>query len=195
MRRPGAGKPRIGRFLFTAALVISMVTGAGLGFLTHQTEQLAFAEPIPTANRSVVAAIPFFVRPQPKQYTPYGTLVTPAQRGIPDSISLPVPARQVCDVATGSITRGVLILDAEGKPVSGVEVLFTVTRSDLPEPQLVGAITDDIGQALVTVLVPQTGNASDNTPVYQVVAKVATPAGSAEFDFVIDSYTCTSEVR
>jgi len=193
MPRPSGGRAHIGRFMFTAALVISMVTGAGLGNLFSQGESAAFAEPIAASPVKASAPIAFFVRLQPSTYTPYGKAVRPIQRGTPATIS--ANSRQVCDVAAGTVTRSVTVLDDAGKSVSGTDVVFTVTRSDRPEPQLVGDVTSRDGQALVTVVVPVGAVAPGDQAGYQITATVETPTGTAAVDFTIDTYTCHAEVN
>lgn len=193
MKRLGGGKPRVGRFLFTAALVLSMVTGAGLGNLTHRTESAAFADPMPTTTAPQTERIAFFVLPQPSQYTPSGTPITVREVGVPAKVT--ATAQQICDLATGTVTRKVAVVDQMGAPVSGTKVLFTVSRSDTLEPQLVGDTTDAAGYALVTVLVPQISIGKGARAGYQIVATVQTPSGATVAEFDIDNYTCHTELN
>jgi len=223
-RLSGVRHPRWIRAFIAAAFVASAAIGASFGLEErHEPVTLAAAaygavsRPASARLLDTHLAIPFFVAPQPMQYSPYGTPVAIPQIGIPATIQLSatqlapaeLPTGQLsvgklsvghsqpvisCDLISGTISQTVFVMDDAGQPVSGANVVFTVTRSDIEVPQLVTDITGFDGAATVTVKVPSGAATPNAIATYSVLAEavdVAANTPAAELRFGISDYTCT----
>jgi len=142
--------------------------------------------------------VPFFVIPQPAQYSPYGAPVSIPQIGVPAIIELQTAASQKplvnCDLLNETISRTIIVSDDDGAPVAGAPVVFTVNRSDIEAPQLVSDVTGFDGAATLTVKVPKVSAADKSFATYSVLAQAfevhaTTPAASARF--AITDFTCS----
>ena len=203
-RRSEAWYTRWGRHIFGISLISAIAVGAAVGVEARPDRPIG----IEAATAEGTAAYPMahtalfvpeqpsaylpFVVPQPRLYTPYGTPANTPKMGEPAAIEITQPVVQTCDLLSDTITRSVTVFDLAGNPVTGAYVVFTVTRSDIAEPQKVGASTDIAGQALVTVREPE--NFAGQPPVYQITATIATEVGNQELHFSISDFTCTSSV-
>ena len=204
-RRSGARHPRWTRAFIAAAFIASIAVGASLGLeqrvqpvaLAAGRDKYSISQAVPTRHVEP-HGIQFFVVPQSAPHSPYGTLVTFPEIGVPANLSTFSPELHrpmlSCDLIASTISETVFVTDELGSPVSGARLLFTVLRSDVSEPQLVSAITNFSGEAVVTVKVPTSPAPNGSVATYSVLAEAfgseqATPAASVVFP--INDYTCT----
>ena len=196
---------RWGRYIFTISLIASIAGGAAIGVEARPDRPAALhaatafgavgivttqASPLPTTPAQVSGT---FVVPQPRQFTPYGTPAKTPHMGEAARILLTEPAVQICDLLADTITRSVTVYDYADAPVAGVYVVFTVWRSDAPEPQLVGDTTSVSGEAFVTVAMPDAAPGSA-VPTYHIDAVVETNAGPQQVNMEITNYTCAGSI-
>lgn len=198
----GAGNPRWNRAFIVTAFAASAVVGAAFG-LEARVEPVAIASgtnsvavPLLQTSRNVnaAAARQFFVAAQPIAVTPYGAPISLPHLGVPAVIELPAQPMLSCDLIAHTISQTVFVFDAEGEPVVGANVVFTVNRSDVDEPQLVSDTTGFDGAAHVSVRVPDGLAPNGLVPSYSILAEAfethsTTPAVSERFS--IHQYTCT----
>lgn len=192
-----------GRKMIVAAFTASAVIGAAFG-LEQRGEPVAYAAgaglPISVPANHHLRQIPshiattFFVTPPKVARTPYGTRVSIPHLGVPAVIELTEKPLFSCDLITHTITQTIFVFDAEGQPVAGADVIFTVTRSDVDEPQLVSDTTGFDGAAHVTVMVPAV-QANGSVPSYSILAEAfethaKTPAAAERFS--IHQYSCSA---
>jgi len=198
-RLSGARHPLWVRAFVIAGFIASIVTGASLGF-EQRVRPVAVASaaapsgvnrPGPTRHLEH-RATQFFVVPQPVQYSPYGSRITIPEIGTPAAIRVVTAANGKpalnCDLLSGVISESVIVTDAEGNPVSGATVEFTVYRSDVEEPQFVSDSTGFDGIATLSLKVPNTVTTGGAVVTYSIIAEA--PAGQVNLHFPISDFTC-----